>query len=66
MRSHEARACLQRRVVRGAFLTSPLHAALELLTAVCAVAAAAGAPLNREAARIGDDQLMTRALFKGH
>ena len=53
-------------MLRGAFLTSPLHAALELLSAVCAVAAAAGRPLDREAARHGDDQLMTRALFKGH
>ena len=61
--SRAARGCLQRAVMRGADLASPLHAALELLTAVCAVADAVGRPLARPAA--GEDQWMTRALIKG-
>ena len=61
--SRAARGCLQRAVMRGADLASPLHAALELLTAVCAVADAVGRPLARSAA--GEDQWMTRALIKG-
>ena len=49
--------------MRGAALSSPLVAALQLLTAVCVVAEAAGVPLNLQAA--GRDQLMTRKLIKG-
>ena len=62
--SPRSRTCLQRAVVRGAFLTSPLHAALELLTTVCVAADAAGLTLNRGAQFDGEQQLMTRALIK--
>ena len=62
--SRRYRTCLQRAVVRGAFLTSPLHAALELLTTVCVAADAAGLTLNRGAQYDGEQQLMTRALVK--
>ena len=62
--SRRSRTCLQRAVVRGAFLTSPLHAALELLTTVCVAADAAGLTLNRGAQYDGEQQLMTRALIK--
>ena len=62
--SRKSRTCLQKAVVRGAFLTSPLHAALELLTAVCVAAGAAGLTLNRGAQFDGEQQLMTRSLIK--
>ena len=62
--SRKSRTCLQRAVMRGAFLTSPLHAALELLTAVCVTAEAAGITLNRGPEYDGEQQLMTRALIK--
>jgi len=65
LQRHRARACLQRRVMRGAVLTSPLSAALELLTAVCVVADAAGIRLNLDAAATGANQIMTRSLIKG-
>ena len=61
-----ARTCLQRRVAKGAFLTSPLHAGLEMITAVCEVARAAGIELRLDAARAGRDQLMTRGLIKSY
>ena len=61
--SRRSRTCLQRAVIRGAFLTSPLHAALELLTTVCVAADAAGLTLSR-GANGGEQQLMTRALIK--
>ena len=62
--SRRSRTCLQRAVIRGAFLTSPLHAALELLTTVCVAADAAGLTLSRGAQNGGEQQLMTRALVK--
>ena len=65
MHSRRSRMSLQRAVMRGAFLTTPLHAALELLTTICVVAKEANIELNRGAVTTGEDQLMTRQLIKG-
>ena len=62
--SRKSRTCLQRAVMRGAFLASPLHAALELLTAACVTAEAVGKTLSRGPDVDGEQQLMTRALIK--
>ena len=65
--SRRSRTCLQKAVIRGAFLASPLHAALELLTTVCVAADAAGLTLSASRGAqdgAGEQQLMTRALVK--